>query len=154
MTQRWQGDTHGSGIGSGRDYTAPLSRLREAMQLPDWVAEEPEAHLLPHLEAACERQGSPWRLVSAVANGVVYYVTLEWQRSSTRMRQLTVDFYSLLGVIAESNTHIREEAADAAIEYQVTTGLLDRDGPFKGHGHILQFRLVGPAVEALLRGRV
>ena len=61
---------------------------------------------------------------------------------------------SLLGTFAESNTHVREETRNGAIDFEITTGLLDSDGPFKGHGHVVRFHVAGSAIEAMLRRRL
>ena len=49
MTGRWDGDERGRGVADGGAFAAGAEELLEAMGTPDWVAEEPEAHLLPHL---------------------------------------------------------------------------------------------------------
>jgi hypothetical protein len=150
---RWDEDTRGAGAGSGEAFAPAAQRLVEALHEPAWVAEQPEAHLLPHLRAACEREGSPWRLGSTELDGVAYVVTLEWLRTGRNLRQLTVDFYSLLGVIAESNTHVRELTEPGVIGFDVATGMLAGDGRFAAHGHTLRFRIGGEAVESILRRR-
>lgn len=124
------------------------------MLLPDWVAEQPEAHLLPHIRALCEREGSPLRLVSTKVEDAEFVVTLEWTRASANPRNVTSATYSLLGTIAESNTHVREEAHGGAIDFVITTGLLDGDGPFKAHGHVVRFHVTGQAIADMLRRRL
>ena len=152
--RRWDGDTRGAGQGSASGQIPAVHNLMDAMLRPDWVAEEPEAHLLPHITALCEREGSPLRLVSTVSEGPIFVVTLEWTRAIANARNVTSAAYSLLGTFAESNTYVREEARDGAIDFEITTGLLDTDGPFKGHGHVLRFHVTGVAVEAMLRRRL
>jgi hypothetical protein len=150
MALRWEGDTRLQGIGSAQDQVPPLLDLLDAMQSDAWVSEEPEAHLLPHILRHCESYGAIWRLDSARLEGVVYVVTLQWRRRRGYMRDLSVDAYSLIGEFAESSTHIRAGTEGQSIVFEVTTGMLDGDGPFSGHGHVVRLRVVGPAVEALL----
>lgn len=152
--RRWDGDTRGAGEGSASGQIPAVHNLMDAMLLPDWVAEEPEAHLLPHIKALCEREGSPLRLVSAVSEGSVFVVTLEWTRPAANARNITSAAYSLLGTFAEPNTHVREETRSGAIDFEITTGILDADGPFKGHGHVVRLHVTGAAVEAMLRRRL
>jgi hypothetical protein len=57
--RRWDTDTTGHGAGSAAQQVDAVEALIDAMRLPDWVAEEPEHHLLPHIERACAREGSP-----------------------------------------------------------------------------------------------
>ena len=150
--RRWDTDNTGKGAGSASQQVGAVNALIEAMKLPDWVAEEPEVHLLPHIQTACARDGSPWRMVSSREEGVVFVVELEWQRSVGTLRQLTVDVFSLVGLIAESNTHVREHSGDKHVDFELTTGMLDEDGQYKGHGHLVLLRVTGePVVQALRR---
>jgi hypothetical protein len=149
--KRWDGDTRGAGAGSGAGFVPAAMQLVDAMNAADWVAEDPEAHLLPHLSAACSRPGSPWRLLGTALDGVTFIVELDWQRTSRNARQLTVDVFSLLGVIAESHTHVREHREEGAIVFDVTTGMLAGDSAFLPHGHVLRLRIAGEAVAGLLR---
>jgi hypothetical protein len=55
--RRWQGDQGGEGIADGLGLAAGAGELVEALAEPNWVAEDADAHLLPHLRAECERQG-------------------------------------------------------------------------------------------------
>src|SRR5919199_6297223 len=50
-TRRWDGDERGHGVANALSASHAVARLLEAMALPDWVAEQPEVHLLPHIEA-------------------------------------------------------------------------------------------------------
>src|SRR5262245_47604248 len=50
VVARWDGDERGRGVASADGEVVELERLRAAMALPDWVAEEPDLHLLPHVE--------------------------------------------------------------------------------------------------------
>jgi hypothetical protein len=51
---RWDGDVTGGGVGDAGAFADGADELVDSMRLADWVAEEPELHLLPHLRAACE----------------------------------------------------------------------------------------------------
>ncbi len=64
--RRWDIDEIGHGVASGRPMRPELARLDAALDLPDWVAEEPEAHLLPHIRQACEAPTSPLELLDWV----------------------------------------------------------------------------------------
>jgi hypothetical protein len=143
------------GEGSASGQIPPVHELMDAMLRPDWVAEEPEEHLLPHIRALCEREGSPLRLISTASDGAVFLVNLEWTRPSVTARHITSAAYSLLGTFAESHTHVREQTVANAIDFEITTGLLDLDQPpFKGHGHVVRLHITGPAVESMLRRRL
>jgi hypothetical protein len=51
---RWRDDTTGRGVGDATAFVDGAVELVDSMRTPDWVAEEPEAHLLPHLREAAE----------------------------------------------------------------------------------------------------
>lgn len=141
---RWDGDERGHGIASGVVARPDLERLGAQMGAPDWVAEEPDAHLLPHLRAAAEREGSPWRLgATAFEPDGRYVVELSWTAGRASRGQVRAELFRLVGEIAELSTHVRERREDGRLEYEVTTGILDGDGPWRGHGHVVLFRVAG-----------
>src|SRR3954466_15655234 len=49
--RRGEGDETGRGVAGARHLSEPVDALRTAMDEPDWVAEDPEAHLLPHIRS-------------------------------------------------------------------------------------------------------
>lgn len=148
--RRWDNDTRTHGTADGSWIVPGVRRLLDALTEQDWVAENPDQHLLPHLNEACESAGSPWTLTSVALRDGVYVVVLEWNHSGPSLRLLRADAYALIGVVAEGATFIHERKIDKAIEYHVTTGLLDGDTPFKGHGHLLRLRVGGPSVSQLV----
>jgi hypothetical protein len=52
---RWDSDERGDGVADATALVPGAEELLDAMRRPRWVAEEPEAHLLPHLVQACAR---------------------------------------------------------------------------------------------------
>ncbi len=116
-----------------------------------WVAEEPEVHLMPGIERHIKANGNVWSLAGARADGARFDIALQWRRRGrVTMRMLTQDVYYLLGSFIESNAHIRGYLVEQSVIYQVTTGALDGDGPFAGHGHTVTLTIIGPSVEMLL----
>ena len=115
------------------------------------MAEDPDAHLLPHVGAACDEPGSPWR-VTAVTAGIRYCIELEWSSVAPSMRALRADAYALIGTFAETNTHVVISAGERGLNIDVTTGEFEGDGPFRGHGHVVRLILSGDAVASVLRG--
>ena len=148
--RRWDNDTRGYGIADGGWIVPSVKRLLDALTEANWVAENPDQHLLPHLNEACEAAGPPWTLTAAALRDGVYVVALEWNHSEPTLRLLRADAYALIGVVAEGATFIYERRIDEAIEFHVTTGLLDGDTPMKGHGHLLHLRVGGPTVRQLI----
>lgn len=65
MELRWQGDERGVGVADGTHLVPGANELVDALSRRDWVAEQPEAHLLPHLERHCARPESRLELLAA-----------------------------------------------------------------------------------------
>lgn len=57
MDRRWDLDARGRGIGDGPRLVPGARELLDALARPDWVAEDPDAHLLPHLRRWCASHG-------------------------------------------------------------------------------------------------
>lgn len=150
--RRWDNDTRGHGDGTADWIVPDVHELVTALTQPGWVAEDPASHLLPHPRRVCEDSASPWTLVAAESRDTVYILTLEWSHPEPRLRQLRADVFALIGVIAEASTFVHQHLTDEAIEFHLTTGMLDGDSPFKAHGHLLQLRIGGPSVKPLMSG--
>jgi hypothetical protein len=149
MVARWEGDTAGRGIGDARAFLPGVEQLCEEMERAHWVAEDPELHLLPHLQRVIDAAGSPWVLHSSERLGTIYQLHLGWQREGCSRHGLRADVFALIGAIAELSTHVRERVADDHITFDITTGIMDTDGRFQGHGHLVRLRvetaIVAPA---------
>ena len=131
---RWDTDERGRGVGSAEAFLEAADALREHMARPDWVAEDPEQHLLPHL-----RQGfdiREWRVVDGALE-----VDLAWrgERSPGAIRAAV---FALIGTVAEAATLVRAVGDDL---FEVVTGQLDGDGSFAAHGHTLRLRVLNLA---------
>jgi hypothetical protein len=55
MPPRWEGDNRGRGVADAAQLAPGASELVAAFTQPAWVAEQPEIHLRPHIEAWCRR---------------------------------------------------------------------------------------------------
>ena len=151
-SKRWDSDERGTGLGHARETAPAVRRLLDAMQQDGWVAEEPEAHLLPHFSAAVDRAPTIWRLESTTDETNRYVINLEWRRRGGKMGDLVADAYALIARIAETHTHVAQRKTPTTVEFDITTGMLTGDGPFVAHGHVIVLRIAGPGVEVLLRG--
>jgi hypothetical protein len=141
----WNNHTCGQGVGSAPGLLPNLQRLVERMAQPDWVAEEPDAHLLPHLRRASEHAGSRLRLVAvAVAPDGTYLVDLAWTGEPPSRRDQREAVFALIGALAEPATYVRERPCEGGVEFEVATGVLAGDGPFQSHGHTVRLRLTTP----------
>lgn len=150
--RRWDNDDRGRGIADGAWIAPQVRALLDGLATPDWVAEDPDGHLLPHLRRACEDATSPWTLVETEFRDGVYGVALAWSRPAPRLKSLRADVLALLGTIAESTTFVRQRFTADGIEYDVSTGMLEGDSAFAAHGHLLRFRIGGPTVGRIMAG--
>jgi hypothetical protein len=138
MTRRWDGDERGHGIASGETHVPHTRRLLQALERPDWVAEEPELHLLPHLERAALALG--FGLGGAATDGAVYELRLTWLGEQGRgpIRRAA---HALIGSVAEESTHVVEWVDGDTVVFDVATGNVGEDGYFAPHGHLLRLRI-------------
>ena len=139
-SRRWDIDEVGHGIASGDSMRPELARLDAALALPDWVAEEPDAHLLPHIRQACAASVCPVELVdSRITDDATLEVRLRPRGGASLgvgMRRAAA--FGVLSSFAEDATfvHSRIEGPDLVVD--IATGQLDGDGPFAGHGHLVR----------------
>jgi hypothetical protein len=141
MNERWDGDETGSGVSDGRAFAPPIRTLLDEMARPDWNTEQPEAHLLPHLERWCARDGSTLRLRSSASEGPVFVVDLE-PAADRSPNDVRADVYALISTIAEPTTVVVERREEGLELYDVTLALTPEQSMFpKGHGHLVRFRL-------------
>lgn len=139
---RWDDDERGEGVAGASEFAAGASKLLAAMRRPNWVAEQPEMHLLPHLERACE--SLPFRILDArtSADGA-YEVQLGWTGEKAGIGVIRASIFGLLGSIAEPSSYIGQRRTDtrngsnALLTFDVVTGIVD-ETPFKPHGHTLR----------------
>jgi hypothetical protein len=139
--RRWDDDERGRGVASGEAFSGHLSELADSMANPGWVGEEPEAHLLPHLQAACDGPGSLLRLDEAHSDGEIFVVELtarEPDRSVGELRQAAI---ALAAAIAEESTHIRQRRDGDVLEFDIATGTAPSEARFAPHGHLVRLRV-------------
>ena len=139
---RWDGDRRGEGVADAAGFVDGATELVAAMQRPNWVAEEPELHLLPHLEQACEPL--PLQVLDArTVDDGVYEVQLRWTGGETGVGAIRASIFTLLGGIAEPSSYVRQWRARSdgdsggTLIFDVVTGIVD-EAPFRPHGHTLR----------------
>lgn len=151
---RWDGDTKGSGVADATWLLHGASEMLEAMARPAWIAEDAEAHLLPHLEKWCARPESPLRVLRTMTapNGC-FEVALEWVGEAGNLSSVRTSCFGLVGSIAESGTYIRQRLPPGSTDvdrggigqevvFELATGMLDADTHFASHGHTVRLRVL------------
>ena len=105
------------------------------MVLPDWVAEAPDLHLLPHVERICEANG--WRVTRAdVVDDVLEVEVVTGGESRGELRAAA---FVLIGSFAEASTHVVATSRDgSSVDVTATTGTLEGDSAFAPHGHVVR----------------
>src|SRR4029078_2663321 len=120
--RRWDTDERGHGVGPGDAFSPNIQEIADALAGSGWVTEEPEAHLLPHLQAACDEPGSRWTIASwTIDDDGVFVVDASWAGSWGRFDALRGDAFAFLGRTAELTTHIRERRVDDGVVLKMAT---------------------------------
>jgi hypothetical protein len=140
MRRRWDVDERGHGVADGRALIGELDRLRAAFDEDDWVTEQPDIHLLPHVRRYCESDGSPLQLIGAEITDGVLEVRLRRVAREGGSRSTTEAVYALLGTIAEPATFVHVIRADETT-FEIGTGVLEGDSEFAPHGHTLRLSI-------------
>jgi hypothetical protein len=150
MQPRWDGDTRGRGVGDAARLAPGAGELAEAFGQPEWVAEEPELHLRPHVEAWCERDQRLGLTGAYTDDSNVYVLDLAWRGARSGVGEARAAVFALIGSFAESATYVRQRrvASDGAgsamkLRFEVGTGELAPDSRFEPHGHVVVINLVG-----------
>ena len=143
---RWDPDERGIGVADARAHLERLDALRAAAAEDGWVAEEPEAHLLPHIERHLAG-GAPFVLDAATIDpDGTLDVAVHWTGDAKADRGMVrVAAYALLGTVAEATTAIIQTDDAGGMVFEVVTGMLAHQTEFAPHGHTLRLRIDRPA---------
>jgi hypothetical protein len=150
MPRRWDDDKRGHGVGDAAELVPGASQLIAAFGEPAWVAEQPEMHLQPHVEAWCERD-QRLALSGAYTNDrQAYVLDLEWRGTPPGVGEARGTVFSLIGSFAESATYVRQrrirgdaDGSQQRLQFEVGTGELAPDTRFEPHGHVVLINVGG-----------
>ena len=150
MSPRWDGDNRGRGIGDAAQLAPGANELVAAFTQPAWVAEEPELHLRPHVEAWRQRDQRLVLTDAFIDDRNAYILDLEWRGASAGVGQARATVFSLIGSFAESATYVRQRrvASDGSgskmkLQFEVGTGELAPEARFDPHGHVVVINVAG-----------
>lgn len=141
---RWDGDERGEGVADARAFATGAAVLVRAMQSPNWVAEQPELHLLPHLQRACE--SLPFEITGAcVSDDGSFDVDLRWTGGAHGIGHVRAATFALIGSFAEVSTYVRQrrsaQTRDYSAVFEIVTGSPEQE-TFAPHGHTIRLRVV------------
>jgi hypothetical protein len=145
MDARWDTDERGHGVADAGALTPWIDELRSLATTPEWVTEEPELHLLPHLERAIAAEDDLALITTRVSNGVLE-IDLELQQRATpgRVRQLA---YQVVAAVGEAVTFVRQVGDHDRATFEVLTGTPAGSSVFATHGHTMRILIRSPLAE-------
>jgi hypothetical protein len=138
---RWDGDERGRGVADARAFASGAEALIAAMRTAEWVAEDPDAHLLPHVRRACD--SLPLELVDArtAADGS-FELDLRWTGETGRIGEVRAAVFALVGSFAEVSTYVRQrDRDDDVLSFELVTGMVAGETRFAPHGHAVRIRV-------------
>ncbi|SRR6266516_3514435 len=140
--KRWDTDDRFTGVADAGVFAAAIEELAALARRPGWVAEEPGAHLVPHLRGAGV---AGLRLLECNSrDDGVLEVTAEHGPGDSRrdVRRLA---WALIGTVAEPAASVREHRDGDSVVFDVVTGIPEGSGQFATHGHTLRLTVLPPA---------
>jgi len=148
MPRRWDDDERGHGTGDATRLVPGASELVAAFSQSDWVAEQPEVHLRPHVEAWCQRDQRLALLADNTDDTDAYILALEWRGANRGVGEARAAVFSLIGSFAESATYVRQRrmngrGSTTKLRFEVGTGELASDAKFAPHGHVVVIDVAG-----------
>ena len=148
MPRRWDDDGRGHGIGEATQLVPGATELVAAFSQFNWVAEDPEIHLRPHVEAWCERDQRLALLEDRTDDTHAYVLDLEWRGANRSVGDARAAVFSLIGSFAESATYVRQrrlhrDGLTKKLRFEVGTGEVPPDAKFAPHGHVVVIDVAG-----------
>lgn len=139
--RRWDIDERGRGIASGGVFAPNLDELIQDAAGDSWVAEDAEAHLMPHVRAACDAEHSLLQVVEAHLRDDVLVIGLAWIGEVPGPDVVRAEAFRVLGSFAEHSTHVRQRSTEHSTEFEIATGTTEDETPFRAHGHLVLLRV-------------
>lgn len=145
-SKRWDTDDRFTGVADASSFAPAVEDLAALARRPGWVAEDPEIHLVPHLQ---EADVPGLRLLGCQPSGDgVLHVTAEYREGDGR-RDIRLHAWALIATVAELATSVREhDDGHGSIVFDIVTGIPENAGTFATHGHTIRLTLM-PSVNPL-----
>ena len=138
MARRWDDDERGHGVADARQLVTGARELVVAFEAPNWVAEDPELHLKPHVDAWLHADGRLGLTRAYTDDRGAFILDLSWLGGPAGPGEVRAAVYALVGQFAEGATYVRQRRDEndrpvPKLRFEVGTGELD--GAFASHGH-------------------
>jgi hypothetical protein len=150
MARRWDNDDRGHGVADAAPLVSGASELVAAFRQPNWVAEQPEMHLVPHVEAWCQEDRRLALTRAHTDSTGACVLDFEWHGATRSVGGARAAVFSLIGSFAESATYVRQRRAAhdgdgfaTQLQFEVGTGELGPDARFDSHGHVVVINVKG-----------
>lgn len=140
-TRRWDDDERGQGVADARDLLPSIAELASLAETPNWVAEEPDKHLLPGLRERIEISGLSLDAVEVRPGGELHVALSSGTKLSRR--EIRQSVWSILGGAVEMSTLVRESHPEGKVVFDVVTGN-PPGGHFATHGHTMHIEVAQP----------
>jgi hypothetical protein len=141
-SKRWDTDDRYTGVADASDFAPAIEELAALARRPGWVTEDPESHLVPHLQ---EADVPGLRVLGYQPDGDgVLHVTAEYREGDSR-GGIRRHAWALIATVAELATSVRERDDGDTIVFDIVTGIPENAGRFATHGHTIRLTLMPPA---------
>src|SRR5947209_19558659 len=144
MPRRCDDDQRGHGVDDAAQLVPGVRELVAAFSQSDWVAEQPEIHLRPAVEAWCRRDQRIALVGQTTNDDHAYVIDVEWRGANQSVGEARAAVFSLIGSFAESATYVRQrrvltngDGTPLKLQFEVGTGELAPDTRFEPHGHVV-----------------
>lgn len=136
--RRWDTDERLRGVADASAMLPHVDALRDLVTMPDWIAEDPEAHLLPHVERLIADEPGVTLIATRVVSGALELdLSVGSETSRGNVRALA---YRVVAAVAEGLTLVGQVGDAADPTFEVVTGM-PRGTTFATHGHTLRIRI-------------
>jgi hypothetical protein len=135
---RWDTDERGHGVADAKRLIPDAQVLLAFMAEEQWVTEDPDAHLLPHVRRLAAELPAEVVEASIDPEGVLD-VELRWTEPWDGSAAVAAAF-ALLGSFAEEMTYVRKDESRGEIVLETVTGVMG-EGLFAPHGHTVRIAI-------------
>jgi hypothetical protein len=137
--RRWDTDERRHGVADAAIVAPLVDELRELVTQTDWVTEDPDLHLLPHIRRVIAEEPAV-KLVDTRVDGGSFEVDLEYAADASpgMTRALA---YRVVAGFGEAMTFVRQTGNHDDATFEVVTGTPRGGSVFATHGHRVTLRI-------------